>query len=100
MLLFGCHVRSVREEVAKLCMDPTGASGDFNPNSAVQPGSIEWAYTYKQMVFGQLGSYALNMRSFGLPPEKVNRIVTHLAVGNGLPQDMLQTMLVTSLAGK
>lgn len=78
-----------------------------------QPGSPEWEYQYRNIVFGQLGSYALNMKAsalkcydvafdedcacnypgvqtFGLPPEKVSRIVTHLAVGNRLPRDMLQ----------
>ena len=55
-----------------------------------QPGSSEWEYTYQQMVFGQLGSFALNMRSFGLAPMKVTRIVSHLAVGNRLPAEMLQ----------
>ena len=45
---------------------------------------------YQQMVFGQLGSYALNMRSFGVPKAKVDTLVRQLAEGNGLSSDMLQ----------
>ena len=45
---------------------------------------------YQQMVFGQLGSYALNMRSFGVPKSKVDLLVRQLAVGNGLSEEMLQ----------
>jgi hypothetical protein len=54
-----------------------------------QVDSSEWKYRYQQMVFGQLASYALNMKSFGMPPAKVSRLVRQLAIGNGLPSDML-----------
>ncbi len=56
----------------------------------------EWQYMYQQMVFGQLGSYALNMRSFGVPKSKVDTLVRQLAVGNGLSTDMLQVLLANS----
>lgn len=62
----------------------------------MQPKSEEWLYTYRQIVFGQLASFALNMRSFALPPDDCNRIVKRLADGNGLPGEMLQTLFINA----
>lgn len=45
---------------------------------------------YQQILFGQLGSYAMNMRCFGMPRADERRVVRRLAEGNGLPEEMLQ----------
>lgn len=48
------------------------------------------ACRYQQILFGQLGSYAMNMRCFGMPRADERRVVRRLAEGNGLPDEMLQ----------
>lgn len=96
--------RSVREAVQKLHTphsqaradggEADGAGGMPGPDASSMPapGSREWEYMYQQMVFGNLGSYMLNMRTFELPHEDVVRIVKRLGKGNGLPEDMLSVL--------
>jgi hypothetical protein len=76
---------------------PTPAEADDGiveiPASVVVPGSAQWRHVYRNAIFGQLASYTMNMREFGVPERDVVRVVTRLAHGNGLPMEMLQTLL-------
>ncbi|KAA0153358.1 hypothetical protein FNF29_03175 [Cafeteria roenbergensis] len=69
--------------------------GDTPAAPPFQPGSREWSYAYRQALFGQLGSYAMNMRAFGMPEEQATLVVARIARGNGLPAEMLQALLVS-----
>lgn len=35
----------------------------------------------------------MNMRSFGLPEPEVQRVVKRLALGNGMPMDMVSVLI-------
>lgn len=94
--------RSIREEVKKTYGRQLAASGgaDGAVPVALQPGSREWQYMYQQIVFGQLGSYAMNMRAFGVAEEAVDRVVQRLGHGNGLSEDYLQVLFSNAEAQK
>ncbi len=62
----------------------------------MQAKSEEFRYQYQQIVFGQLASYALNMRSFALPPATMHSLVRRLAIGNGLSDELLQTLIANA----
>eukprot|EP01138_Halocafeteria_seosinensis_P014704 gb/GECG01015010.1/.p1 GENE.gb/GECG01015010.1/~~gb/GECG01015010.1/.p1 ORF type:complete len:1040 (+),score=163.19 gb/GECG01015010.1/:1-3120(+) len=59
----------------------------------IMPGSEDWGYTYLQILFGNLGSYAMNMVNFGMPLQEAKRTVRRLAKGNHLPASMLNDVL-------
>jgi len=87
--------RSVREAVHKAYGRQLAASDDAsiaagNVPVALRPDSTEWLYMYQQIVFGQLGSYAMNMRAFGVPADQVNRVVRRLGQGNGLSSQLME----------
>ena len=51
---------------------------------------------YQQIVFGQLGSYAMNMRAFGMPHERERQLVQRLGEGNGLPEQTMQVLFANA----
>ena len=67
---------------------------------ALRPDSREWQYMYQQIVFGQLGSYAMNMRAFGVQDAAVDRVVRRLGHGNGLPEEYLQVLFSNAAASR
>lgn len=96
--------RSVREAVAKL-HTPGSSTGDVGESTLdgsigtmPAPGTKEWEYMYEQIIFGNLGSYALNMRTFDLPAEQAKEIVSRLAVGNELRPEMLEMLFANAEA--
>lgn len=54
------------------------------------------SYMYQQIVFGQLGSYAMNMRAFGMPHERERQLVQRLGEGNGLPEQTMQVLFANA----
>lgn len=62
---------------------------------AARPGTTDWNYGYTQTIFSQLAAVAMNMITFGMPPDRVLRTVTSLARGNGLPNEMIHILLDT-----
>lgn len=64
------------------------------------PGDSEWQYSYQQAVFGQLGSYAMNMQTFKLPSATVRKLVRRLTVGNNLPKEMHAILLNMASSGQ
>jgi tetratricopeptide (TPR) repeat protein len=92
LVLSSSRAASGRDSAAAVPESPS-ASAPSAP--AFQPGSTEWTYSYRQALFGQLGSYAMNMIAFGMDRSEAARVVTRLARGNGVPADMVQALLVT-----
>jgi hypothetical protein len=77
----------VREEVEK------------NHTSFVSRGSDrrkskeEANYHYKQIVFGQLGSIAVNMISFGMSMNMTKAFILKMCVANGLSEEEMQALV-------
>ena len=77
----------VREEVEK------------NHTSFVSRGSDrsklreEANYHYKQIVFGQLGSIAVNMISFGMSMDMTKAFILKMCVANGLSEEEMQALV-------
>lgn len=116
--------RSIRDEVRKAygrqlaSASPSGGgAGDGNGGTdghrqsppsppqpvvpeTLRPDSREWQYMYQQIVFGQLGSYAMNMRAFGVQDAAVDRVVRRLGHGNGLPEEYLQVLFSNAAASR
>lgn len=59
----------------------------------IMPGSEDWGYTYLQILFGNLGSYGMNMINFGMPLNVAKRTVRRLALGNRIPTSMLSDII-------
>lgn len=74
-----------------------GGSGAGSSSSLAPglPADGDVAYAYSQILFGQLMALAINMKSFGVDASHVRQILLQLAVGNGLPRDMVRTLLMT-----
>jgi hypothetical protein len=78
---------------------PQGGGGNnysiSAPSPSHRPGTTDWSYAYVQTLFSQLAAIAMNMITFGLPPERVARIIASLAIGNGLPVEMTAALQET-----
>lgn len=87
-------------DTAPLSPPPSQHSGGNNyavsaPSPSHRPGTTDWSYAYVQTLFSQLAAIAMNMITFGLPPDRVVRIIASLAVGNGLPHEMTAALQET-----
>ena len=72
-----------------------GGHSSSAPSPSHRPGTTDWSYAYVQTLFSQLAAIAMNMITFGLPSDRVGRIITSLAVGNGLPTEMAAALQET-----
>jgi hypothetical protein len=72
-----------------------GGHSSSAPSPSHRPGTSDWSYAYVQTLFSQLAAIAMNMITFGLPSDRVGRIITSLAVGNGLPTEMAAALQET-----
>ena len=78
---------SVREAVQGTCAHLKQSprdKADGAAAAAVREMSAEAAYLYKQIIFGQLGSWLLNLVNFRVSLPTIKRFMTRMSIANGL----------------
>lgn len=65
----------------------------LDANLVEQPDQVCPTFTHTlQVLMGQLLALAVNMQSFGMASEELDRMLAALAAGNGLPRSMAETV--------
>ena len=93
---------SVREAVQGTCAHLAESAAGGGGERAAEGGmSSEAAYLYKQIVFGQLGSWLLNLVNFRVPLRTITKFMTRMSIANGLGMEERLALLakLDTLAG-
>ena len=95
---------SVREAVQGTCAhlgESPAATRGSGERAAGGGKPSEASYLYKQIVFGQLGSWLLNLVNFRVPLRTITKFITRMSIANGLGMEERLALLakLDALAG-